>query len=92
MMQRSSPDGGASGTLTPIDSEVRMARHETKAKEDAPPLPGTRDELLVLHRETRQRRNAAAHGSSEHVAAIDLLGQIEVEVARIERAMDPPLG
>ena len=35
--------------------------------------------------------NAAAHGSPEHVAAIDLLGRIEVEVARIERAMDPPL-
>ena len=55
-------------------------------------LPQTRDELLALHRETRRRRNAAAHGSPEHVAAIDLLGRIEVEVARIERAMDPPLG
>ena len=52
--------------------------------------PQTRDELLALHRETR-RRNAAAHGSPEHVAAIELLGRIEVEVARIERAMDPPL-
>jgi isopropylmalate/homocitrate/citramalate synthase len=48
-------------------------------------------ELLALHRETRRRRNAAAHSSPEHVAAIDLLGRIEVEVARIERAMDPPL-
>jgi hypothetical protein len=54
-------------------------------------LPQTREELLALHRETRRRRNAAAHGSPEHVAAIDLLGRIEVEVARIERAMDPPL-
>jgi hypothetical protein len=69
-----------------------MAHHDTKRKADAPPLPGTRDELLALHRETRRKRNAAAHGSSEHVAAIDLLGKIEVEVARIERAMDPPLG
>ena len=55
-------------------------------------LPGTRDELMALHRETRKRRNQAAHGSEEHVAAIDLIGQIEVEIARIERAMDPPLG
>jgi hypothetical protein len=54
-------------------------------------LPQTREELLVLHRETRRRRNAAPHGSPEHVAAIDLLGRIEIEVARIERAMDPPL-
>jgi hypothetical protein len=55
-------------------------------------LPQTRDELLALHRETRRRRNQAPHGSEEHVAAIDLLGRIEVEIARIERAMDPPLG
>jgi hypothetical protein len=65
-----------------------MARHTS----DATKLPGTREELLVLHRETRRQRNAAAHGSKEHVAAIDLLGRIEVEIARIERAMDPPIG
>jgi hypothetical protein len=68
-----------------------MAHHDTKT-EDATPLPQSRDELLALHGETRRRRNAAAHGSPEHVAAIDLIGRIEVEVARIERAMDPPLG
>ncbi len=55
------------------------------------PLPQTREALLALHAETRRRRNKAAHGSPEHVAAIDLLGRIEVEVARLERAMDPPL-
>lgn len=64
-----------------------MAQHETAST----PLPQTRDELLALHRETRRRRNAAAHGTEEHVAAIDLLARIEVEVARIERATDPPL-
>ncbi len=72
-----------------------MAHHdtagETGTKPDAEPLPQTREELVALHRETRRRRNAAAHGSRDHVAAIDLLGRIEVEVARIERAMDPPL-
>ena len=67
-----------------------MAKHET-APADTMPLPQTRDELLALHRETRRRRNAAPYGSPEHVAAIDLLGRIEVEVARVERAMDPPL-
>jgi hypothetical protein len=54
-------------------------------------LPKTRAELLALHRETRARRNAAAHGSAEHVEAIDLIGRIEIEIARIERAMDPPV-
>lgn len=55
-------------------------------------LPQTREGLLDLHRDTRKRRNQAAHGSPEHVEAIDLLGKIEIEIARIERAMDPPLG
>ena len=64
-----------------------MAHHETRGASD--PLPQTRDELLALHRETRRRRNAAPHGSPEHVAAIDLLGRIEVEVART-RAGDGP--
>jgi hypothetical protein len=58
----------------------------------SPRLPDTREELLAMHRETRRRRNAAAHGSEAHVAAIDLIGKIEVEIARLERAMDPPLG
>ena len=53
-------------------------------------LPKTREALLKLHAETRRVRNAAAHESHEHAAAIDLLGRIEVEIARIERAMDPP--
>ena len=70
------PAAGTTATSTPTEQ----------------PLPQTREELLVLHAETRRRRNAAAHSSPEHVAAVDLLGRIEVEIARIERAMDPPLG
>ena len=62
---------------------------ETSRKQDK--LPKTREELLALHRATRARRNAAPHGSEEHREAIDLLGRIEIEIARIERAMDPPL-
>jgi hypothetical protein len=65
--------------------------HDAEAGTESTPLPQSREELLVMHRETRRARNAAAHGSPAHVAAIDLLGRIEVEVARIERAMDPPL-
>ena len=69
-----------------------MAAKQTKDAPSGPPLPGTREELLTLHREVRARRNAAAHGSHAHVEAIALLGRIEVEVARIERAMEPPRG
>ena len=64
-----------------------MAHHETASE----PLPQTRAELEALHAATRKRRNAAPHGSEEHKAAIDLISRIEVEIARIERAMDPPL-
>ena len=59
--------------------------------EPAPELPSTRAELLALHTDTRRRRNAAELGSDEHRAAVELIGRIEVEIARIERAMDPPL-
>ena len=75
-------------------AQKRPATHPTAPSAPAADesLPQTREELLVLHAQTRRRRNAAAHSSPEHVAAVDLLGRIEVEIARIERAMDPPLG
>ena len=71
-----------------------MSKQKDKKRRDKaePALPQTREALLDLHRVTRARRNAAEHGSHEHVEAIDLLGRIEIEVARIERAMDPPRG
>ena len=68
-----------------------MAHKTTDKQTDAEPLPQTRAELEALHTVTRKRRNAAKHGSDEHKAAIDLIGRIEIEIARIERAMDPPL-
>ena len=68
------------------------SRPTTIAAGSPPILPQTREALLDLHRQTRARRNAAPHGSGEQQAAIDLLGRIEIEVARIERAMDPPRG
>ena len=72
--------------------QTAKAPRRSKAAPSNPPLPQTRAELLELHRQTRARRNAAPHGSEEHVAAITLIGRIEIEIARIERAMDPPLG
>jgi hypothetical protein len=72
------------------DRKVKRDKREL-GRASNPPLPRTRAELLALHRETRARRNAAAHGSAEHVEAVDMLGRIEIEVARVERATDPPL-
>jgi hypothetical protein len=80
-----------------VEKQEKRGRKDAKAASrtgtaDKPRLPKTRAELMELHRETRARRNSAPHGSKEHVAAIELIGRIEVEIARIERAMDPPLG
>jgi hypothetical protein len=54
-------------------------------------LPATRAELLVLHAAARKRRNTAELGSDAHRAAVTDLERIEVRVAAIERAQDPPL-
>ena len=59
--------------------------------EKARPLPGTRDELLVLHDAARRRRDAAPRDSHERVEASFEIERIEIQIARIERAMDPPL-
>jgi hypothetical protein len=72
--------------------QATRTQRRPRSASSGPPLPQTRAELMELHRQTRAKRNAAAHGSEEHVAAITLIGRIEVEIARIERAMDPPLG
>ena len=65
-----------------------MAQHET-ASDRRCRRPATSCWRSIARRAGGGTRRA--HGSPEHVAAIDLLGRIEVEVARIERAMDPPL-
>ena len=66
--------------------------HDPAHTQDPTPLPQTRVELLALHRETRraaERRGARQRRSTWPPST--LLGRIEVEVARLERAMDPPL-
>lgn len=62
----------------------------TDSQAGAGSLPTTREELLVLHKQARARRNAAVGGSHEWEQAQAEVGRIEVEIARLERAMDPP--
>lgn len=50
----------------------------------------TREALLIRHREARARRNAAVGGSHEWEQAQAEVARIEIEIARLERAMDPP--
>jgi hypothetical protein len=55
-------------------------------------LPATRPELMALHTEARARRNAAALDSPAFRAAVMDLERIEVRIAAVDRAQDPPLG
>ena len=52
--------------------------------------PPTREALLEQHADARRRRNAAELGGHEWEQASAEVGRIEIEIARIERAMDPP--
>ena len=55
------------------------------------PLPEDRAALLVLHQAARRRRDAAPLMSHDRVQATYDIERIEIQVARVERAMDPPL-
>ena len=63
-----------------------MSTNEPAAK----PLPSTREELLVLHRAARERRLKAEPGGHEWEQASAEVGEIEIQIARIEREMTPP--
>ena len=54
------------------------------------PLPDTREELLALHDVARRKRDAAPLDSHQRVEAAFEIERIEVQIARIERAMHPP--
>jgi hypothetical protein len=55
-------------------------------------LPATRPELMALHRVARARRNGATLDSPAFRAAVTDLERIEIRIAAIDRAADPPLG
>ena len=63
----------------------------TSSAADSLPAP-TRESLLSRHADARRRRNAAPLGSHEWEQASAEVARIEVEIARQERAMDPPKG
>jgi uncharacterized protein YqeY len=61
------------------------------ARTDSKQLPNDRASLLMLHQAARRRRDAAPDFSKARADAAHELERIEVHIARIERAMDPPL-
>jgi hypothetical protein len=64
---------------------------KAEAAADAKPLPEDRASLLKLHREARRQRDAAPLMSEARAEAAFEIERIEIQIARIERAMDPPL-
>ena len=56
-----------------------------------PQLPDDRASLLAVHRDLRRRRDSLPLMSKERAETVIELARVEVQVARVERAMDPPL-
>ena len=63
-----------------------------EGKPGEPALPKDRAKLLAIHRDLRHRRDALPLLSEERAETVIELARVEVQIARIERAMDPPLG
>ena len=55
-----------------------------------PPEAQTREQLIVQWRDARRRREAAELGSEAWREAAQEIARLEIEIARLERAMDPP--
>ncbi len=86
---------GTAGQAGAVDHAAGGQHHAAGAHGQAAhvdtTLPATREELLVLHAEARRRRNAAALGSADFRAAVEAIARIEIRIAAIEEAPDPPL-
>ena len=82
-----------SGTLRGVTKEAaETAVKKTDAKTAETRLPKDRAALLTLHRELRHRRDALPLLSEERAETVIELARVEVQIARVERALDPPLG
>jgi hypothetical protein len=73
-----------------VTDKVRNVAGKVLGEDKPLPLPDTREQLLALHDVARRKRDAAPRDSHERAAAAFEIERIEVQIARIERAMDPP--
>jgi hypothetical protein len=80
---------GAKEAKKARNHEEKLARKLARPKADA--IPSDRGSLLLLHRELRHKRDSLPLLSEERAETVIELARVEVEIARIERAMNPPL-
>jgi hypothetical protein len=89
--------GGKGGKRDSATADAAGGQHHAAKAHGRPTqvdtsLPATRPELMVLHAAARARRNGAPLGGETFRAAVDEIARIEVRIAAIDRAQDPPLG
>ena len=77
--------------MAPIDDKLKHVAAKVLGADKPLPLPESRGQLLALHDAARRRRDAAPLDSRDRVEAAFEIERIEVQIARIERAADPPL-
>jgi hypothetical protein len=71
--------------------KVKEVAAKVAAELTPPALPDDRPSLLALHRAARNKRDTAPLMSHERAEAAYEIERIEVHIAAVERAMDPPL-
>ncbi len=74
-----------------VTDKVKQVAGKVLGEDKPLPLPETREQLLALHDVARRKRDAAPRDSHERVEATFEIERIEIQIARIERSMDPPL-
>lgn len=71
--------------------KVKQVADKVAASVAPPALPDDRASLMTLHRAARRKRDNAPLMSHERAEAAFEIERIEVHIAAVERAMDPPL-
>jgi hypothetical protein len=84
-------DGGGTAADAAGGQHHAASAHGRPARIDKS-LPADRPALIALHAEARRRRSEAALGSESYRAAADEIARIEIRIADVDRAMEPPQG
>jgi hypothetical protein len=90
-------DQGTSGAHGTSAADAAGGQHHAAAAHGRPAridksLPPDRAKLIALHADARKRRAGAPLGSEAYRAAVDEIARIEIRIADVDRAADPPRG